>query len=290
MNGWASAWEFKQMVQLMGALRNGIWLGKPEHASWKILGLAPKSFLCIMSCQLCELLKSTSTIFSSASLVPGTTWHIVIIQYGFIEQVKKAGFWVGRDTFVFSILYLKRSSAQAPWNPGPGQGHTPFALLFPGPSTHLTSNLPFLHLPGPAPWKLSISLRKLLELPARGWQLENINFCSTCWLSGPRFFQVVQCFVVVPKVVEGHTRPIKGFEVLPFLLQDFEAILLDSFIVYQFSLEQAGYRRREKEGKMTLIHNSRLWMPLFGSFSPSGEELGVLGLYMGVHAMSYVIK
>ena len=31
-------------------------------------------------------------------------------------------------------------------------------------------------------------------------------------------------------------------------------------------------------------------MPLFGSFSPSGEELGVLGLYMGVRAMNYVIK
>lgn len=78
---------------------------------------------------------------------------------------------------------------------------------------------------------------------------KHINFCLTCWLSGPCFFQVVECFVIVPKVVEGHTRPVKGLEVLPFLLQDFEAILLDSFIVYQLSLEQAGWRR-EKEGEM----------------------------------------
>lgn len=41
-------------------------------------------------------------------------------------------------------------------------------------------------------------------------------------------------------MIEGHTRSVKSFEVLSFLLQDLEAILLDSLIIYQLSLEQAG--------------------------------------------------
>jgi hypothetical protein len=51
-------------------------------------------------------------------------------------------------------------------------------------------------------------------------------------------------------VVEGHTRPVKGLKVLTFLLQDLEAILLDSLIVYQLSLEQAGCRGRQNKRKM----------------------------------------
>ena len=41
-------------------------------------------------------------------------------------------------------------------------------------------------------------------------------------------------------MIEGHTRPVKSFEVLSFLLQDLQAILLDSLIIYQLGLEQAG--------------------------------------------------
>lgn len=41
-------------------------------------------------------------------------------------------------------------------------------------------------------------------------------------------------------MVENHTRQVKRLEVLPFLLQDFEAILLNSFIVCQLSQDQAG--------------------------------------------------
>ena len=50
-------------------------------------------------------------------------------------------------------------------------------------------------------------------------------------------------------MVDGHTGPVKGLEILPFFLQDFEAVLLDSLIVHQLSLEQAGYREREQKGK-----------------------------------------
>ena len=84
--------------------------------------------------------------------------------------------------------------------------------------------------------------------PGRCWS-EKSNCCLTCWLSGSCLFQVVERFVIVPKVVEGHTGPVKGLEILPFFLQDFEAVLLDSLIVHQLSLEQAGYRGREQKGK-----------------------------------------
>lgn len=81
-------------------------------------------------------------------------------------------------------------------------------------------------------------------------------------------------------MVEGHTRPVKGLEVLPFLLQDFEAILLDSFIVDQLRLEQAGYRK-DKEGKMPSTQQQALNVSLW-FFLPIQRSLGVLGLYMGV--------
>lgn len=50
-------------------------------------------------------------------------------------------------------------------------------------------------------------------------------------------------------MIEGHTRPVKGLEVLSFLLQDLEAILLDSLIIYQLSLEQARCGRRKNTEK-----------------------------------------
>lgn len=107
-------------------------------------------------------------------------------------------------------------------------------------------------------WELSSSFQRLGS-GRRGLREESGRGCLTCWLSGPCFFQVIQRFVIVPKVVEGHTWPVKGLEVLSFLLQDFEAILLDSFIIYQLSLEQAGCGGREKCHQ----HNSsRLWVSL----------------------------
>lgn len=51
-------------------------------------------------------------------------------------------------------------------------------------------------------------------------------------------------------MIEGHARSVKGLEVLSFLLQDLEAILLDSLIIYQLSLEQAGCERRKNKEKM----------------------------------------
>lgn len=83
-----------------------------------------------------------------------------------------------------------------------------------------------------------LSLGASAELHLR--QLDISNHIGVCWLSGSCLFQVVERFVIVPKVVEGHTGPVKGLEILPFFLQDFEAVLLDSLIVHQLSLEQAG--------------------------------------------------
>lgn len=111
---------------------------------------------------------------------------------------------------------------------------------------------------------------------ARGdWWYKNSSCHLTCWLSSPRFFQVVECFVIVSQVVEGHTGPVKGLKVLSFLLQDFEAILLDSLVIHQLSLEQARYGRREREGKMlsarqTLIVFLWVFLPAQKRFSSVG--------------------
>lgn len=81
-------------------------------------------------------------------------------------------------------------------------------------------------------------------------------------------------------MVEGHTRPVKGLEVLSFFLQDFEAILFDSLIVYQLGLEQAGYRGREK-GREKLstqqTQNVSLWffLPAQKRFSRVGASHGI---------------
>jgi hypothetical protein len=58
-------------------------------------------------------------------------------------------------------------------------------------------------------------------------------------------------------MIEGHTRPVKSFEVLSFLLQDLQAILLDSLIIYQLGLEQAGCGRQRNKEK-TPLQNQRL--------------------------------
>lgn len=82
-------------------------------------------------------------------------------------------------------------------------------------------------------------------------------------------------------MVEGYTRPVKSLEVLSFLLQDFEAIFLDSLVVHQLSLEQAGCGGRREKGKG--LSYSRLQVSLFGSFSLSRKDGVVLGLYVGVY-------
>lgn len=138
------------------------------------------------------------------------------------------------------------------------------------------------------PQKLSTSIRKPGAAREADGTKPAIAAFLTCWLSGPCFFQVVECFVIVSKVVEGHTGPVKGLEVFSFLLQDFEAILFDSLIVYQLSLEQAGYRGRQKGRKMLSTQqtlNVSLWF-----FLPAQKRLIVLGLYAGVYAMGFVIK
>lgn len=115
-----------------------------------------------------------------------------------------------------------------------------FTLLISGPEPHLAP-----------PATTAVHHDGEASGAARGdCQYENISRHLTCWLSGPCFLQVVECLVIVSKVVEGHTRPVKGLEILSFLLQDFEAILLDSLVVHQLSLQQAGYGGREREGKM----------------------------------------
>lgn len=58
-------------------------------------------------------------------------------------------------------------------------------------------------------------------------------------------------------MIEGHTRPVKSFEVFSFLLQNLEAVLLDSLVIYQLSLEQAGCARGDKK-ETTPLQNQRL--------------------------------
>ena len=129
------------------------------------------------------------------------------------------------------------------------------------------------------------------ELPP-GAVGEKSDCCLTCWLSGSCLFQVVERFVVVSKVVEGHTGPVKGLEILTFFLQDFEAVLLDSLIVHQLSLEQAGYRGRGQKGKVPSTQqrqplNVSLILPL-GSVKV--YTLQTPGLYRGLYAREFVIK
>lgn len=64
----------------------------------------------------------------------------------------------------------------------------------------------------------------------------------TCWLAGSCFFQVVEGLVEVTQVVKCHSRSIERLEVLAFLLQHFEAVLLDPLVIHQLGLEQAGCR------------------------------------------------
>lgn len=64
----------------------------------------------------------------------------------------------------------------------------------------------------------------------------------TCRLAGSCLFQVVEGLVEITQVVKCHSRSIERLEVLAFLLQHFEAVLLDPLIIHQLGLEQAGYR------------------------------------------------
>lgn len=84
------------------------------------------------------------------------------------------------------------------------------------------------------------------ERKSKGCQCENLVATSTCWLSRPCFFQVVQCLVEVTEVVERYAWSIESLEVLSFLLKHFEAILLDSLIIHQLSLEQTCCRTWEQ--------------------------------------------
>lgn len=65
---------------------------------------------------------------------------------------------------------------------------------------------------------------------------------GTCWLAGSRLFQVVEGLVEVTQVVKSHSWSIESLEVLSFFLKHFEAVLLDSLIVHQLGLEEAGCR------------------------------------------------
>jgi len=66
----------------------------------------------------------------------------------------------------------------------------------------------------------------------------------TCRLAGSCLFQVVEGLVEVTQVVKRHSRSIERLEVLAFLLQHFEAVLLDSLVIHQLSLEQASCREK----------------------------------------------
>lgn len=64
----------------------------------------------------------------------------------------------------------------------------------------------------------------------------------TCRLAGSCLFQVVEGLVEVTQVVKCHSRSIERLEVLAFFLKHFEAVLLDSLVIHQLGLEQAGCR------------------------------------------------
>lgn len=64
----------------------------------------------------------------------------------------------------------------------------------------------------------------------------------TCRLAGSCLFQVVEGLVEVTQVVKRHSRSIERLEVLAFFLKHFEAVLLDSLVIHQLGLEQAGCR------------------------------------------------
>ena len=64
----------------------------------------------------------------------------------------------------------------------------------------------------------------------------------TCRLAGSCLFQVVEGLVEVTQVVKCHSRSIERLEVLTFFLKHFEAVLLDSLVIHQLGLEQAGCR------------------------------------------------
>lgn len=74
-------------------------------------------------------------------------------------------------------------------------------------------------------------------------------------------------------MIESHTGSVKRFEVLSFLLQDLEAILLNSLIIYQLSLEQAGCGRGENKEK-TPLQNQRLQHLQLASLWPTTAHMG----------------
>lgn len=74
-------------------------------------------------------------------------------------------------------------------------------------------------------------------------------------------------------MIESHTRSVKRFEVLSFLLQDLEAIFLDSLIIHQLSLEQAGCGREKNKEKMPLQNQRLQYLQLAGLW-PTMAHMG----------------